>query len=37
MNTIRNNLNNDTYTLRNKLIKVWENSGDEDEENQKRN
>lgn len=30
MNTIRNNLNNDTYTLRNKLIKVWENSGDEE-------
>lgn len=29
MNTIRNNLNNDTYTLRNKLIKVWENGGDE--------
>ena len=30
MNTIRNNLNNDTYTLRNKLIKVWENGGDEE-------
>ena len=28
MNTIRNNLNNDTYTLRNKLIKVWENGDD---------